>query len=141
MCIGCSRAGRYSARHRTFDKYPQPRTSALYEIEHPRDSSRAGTVRQRKPHTRGLNANARTCGNSVRRCPCYSDDEQAACLLSSRSWNEAAFLDGAVVFKTAQPSSVPWPYDTREDFLTKPIDRAELTVRVTNLLRLKAYSD
>jgi two-component system, cell cycle sensor histidine kinase and response regulator CckA len=28
-----------------------------------------------------------------------------------------------------------------EDFLTKPIDRAELTVRVRNLLRLKAYGD
>ena len=28
-----------------------------------------------------------------------------------------------------------------EDFLTKPIDRAELCVRVRNLLRLKAYGD
>jgi diguanylate cyclase (GGDEF)-like protein len=28
-----------------------------------------------------------------------------------------------------------------EDFLSKPVDRAELTVRVRNLLRLKAYSD
>jgi two-component system, cell cycle sensor histidine kinase and response regulator CckA len=28
-----------------------------------------------------------------------------------------------------------------EDFLTKPVDRAELTVRVRNLLRLKAYGD
>lgn len=28
-----------------------------------------------------------------------------------------------------------------EDFLTKPVDRAELTVRVRNLLRLKAFSD
>ncbi len=28
-----------------------------------------------------------------------------------------------------------------EDFLTKPVDRAELSVRVRNLLRLKAYSD
>jgi two-component system cell cycle sensor histidine kinase/response regulator CckA len=28
-----------------------------------------------------------------------------------------------------------------EDFLTKPVDRAELCVRVRNLLRLKAYSD
>ena len=28
-----------------------------------------------------------------------------------------------------------------EDFLTKPVDRAELTVRVKNLLRLKAYGD
>jgi PAS domain S-box-containing protein len=28
-----------------------------------------------------------------------------------------------------------------EEFLTKPVDRAELTVRVRNLLRLKAYSD
>ncbi len=28
-----------------------------------------------------------------------------------------------------------------EDFLTKPVDRAELSVRVRNLLRLKAYGD
>ena len=28
-----------------------------------------------------------------------------------------------------------------EDFLTKPVDRAELCVRVRNLLRLKAYGD
>ena len=28
-----------------------------------------------------------------------------------------------------------------EDFLTKPVDRAELSVRVRNLLRIKAYSD
>ncbi len=28
-----------------------------------------------------------------------------------------------------------------EDFLTKPVDRAELCVRVKNLLRLKAYGD
>jgi PAS domain S-box-containing protein len=28
-----------------------------------------------------------------------------------------------------------------EDFLTKPVDRAELTLRVRNLLRLKAYGD
>jgi len=28
-----------------------------------------------------------------------------------------------------------------EDFLTKPLDRAELSVRVRNLLRIKAYSD
>ena len=28
-----------------------------------------------------------------------------------------------------------------EDFLSKPVDRAELEVRVRNLLRLKAYSD
>jgi two-component system sensor histidine kinase/response regulator len=28
-----------------------------------------------------------------------------------------------------------------EDFLSKPVDRAELSVRVRNLLRLKAYSD
>lgn len=28
-----------------------------------------------------------------------------------------------------------------EDFLTKPVDRVELRVRVRNLLRLKAYSD
>jgi PAS domain S-box-containing protein len=28
-----------------------------------------------------------------------------------------------------------------EDFLTKPVDRAELSVRVRNLLRLKAYAD
>ncbi|MEO8432787.1 MAG: response regulator, partial [Acidobacteriota bacterium] len=28
-----------------------------------------------------------------------------------------------------------------EDFLSKPVDRAELTVRVRNLLRLKAYGD
>jgi signal transduction histidine kinase len=28
-----------------------------------------------------------------------------------------------------------------EDFLTKPLDRAELTLRVRNLLRLKAYAD
>src|ERR1700730_4940880 len=28
-----------------------------------------------------------------------------------------------------------------EDFLTKPVDRAELRVRVRNLLRLKAYGD
>ena len=28
-----------------------------------------------------------------------------------------------------------------EDFLTKPVDRAELTVRMRNLLRLKAYGD
>jgi signal transduction histidine kinase len=28
-----------------------------------------------------------------------------------------------------------------EDFLTKPVDRAELAVRVRNLLRIKAYSD
>jgi signal transduction histidine kinase len=28
-----------------------------------------------------------------------------------------------------------------EDFLTKPVDRAELSVRVRNLLRLKTYSD
>src|SRR6202171_4424796 len=28
-----------------------------------------------------------------------------------------------------------------EDFLTKPVDRAELCVRVRNLLRLKAYAD
>jgi PAS domain S-box-containing protein len=28
-----------------------------------------------------------------------------------------------------------------EDFLTKPLDRAELTLRVRNLLRLKAYGD
>jgi signal transduction histidine kinase len=28
-----------------------------------------------------------------------------------------------------------------EEFLTKPVDRAELSVRVKNLLRLKAYSD
>lgn len=28
-----------------------------------------------------------------------------------------------------------------QDFLTKPLDRAELTVRVKNLLRLKAYGD
>jgi two-component system cell cycle sensor histidine kinase/response regulator CckA len=28
-----------------------------------------------------------------------------------------------------------------EDFLTKPVDRAELSVRVKNLLRLKAYGD
>jgi DNA-binding response OmpR family regulator len=28
-----------------------------------------------------------------------------------------------------------------EDFLSKPVDRAELCVRVRNLLRLKAYSD
>ena len=28
-----------------------------------------------------------------------------------------------------------------EDFLSKPVDRAELCVRVRNLLRLKAYGD
>jgi len=28
-----------------------------------------------------------------------------------------------------------------EDFLTKPVDRAELSVRVRNLLRIKAYGD
>ena len=28
-----------------------------------------------------------------------------------------------------------------EDFLTKPVDRAELCLRVKNLLRLKAYGD
>ena len=28
-----------------------------------------------------------------------------------------------------------------EDFLSKPVDRAELSVRVRNLLRLKAYGD
>jgi PAS domain S-box-containing protein len=28
-----------------------------------------------------------------------------------------------------------------EDFVTKPVDRAELSIRVRNLLRLKAYSD
>ncbi len=68
------------------------------------------------------------------------DGYQVATILksASRTSNIPIIMVTALVDRDARLSSLA---SGAEDFLTKPVDRAELSLRVRNLLRLKEYGD